>query len=181
SVKQRGHVQCGVTTGFAGFSMPDDKGVWRGLDIDLCRAIAAAVLGDAEKYKAVPLNSQQRFTALQSGEIDVLTRNTSITQQRETALGAISAGVNFYDGRGCLVPKSLAVSCARDLDRASIGMATGTPTETSMADSARPNGITSRPVVIEPFNGVVHAFAAGRCAAFTSDTSGLASIRVSRM
>src|SRR5690606_4565827 len=99
-VKQRGHVQCGVTTGFAGFSTPDDKGVWRGLDIDLCRAVAAAVLGDAGKFKAVPLNSQQRFTALQSGEIDILARNTSVTQQRDTALGVISAGINFYDGQG---------------------------------------------------------------------------------
>ena len=94
AVKQRGHLQCGVTTGFAGFSAPDDQGQWRGLDIDLCRAIAAAVLGNASKFKVVPLNSQQRFTALQSGEIDVLTRNTSITQQRDTALGVIHAGID---------------------------------------------------------------------------------------
>src|SRR5690554_1803670 len=109
-VTQRGYVQCGVTTGFAGFSTPDDKGVWRGLDIDLCRAVAAAVLGDADKFKAVPLNSQQRFTALQSAEIDVLARNTTVTQQRDTALGAISAGINFYDGQGFLVHKELGVT-----------------------------------------------------------------------
>jgi len=180
-VKQRGHVQCGVTTGFAGFSAPDDKGVWRGLDIDFCRAVAAAVLGDAGKFKAVPLNSQQRFTALQSGEIDLLARNTSVTQQRDTALGAIHAGINFYDGQGFLVHKSLGVTSAKELDQASICMQTGTSNENTMADWARANGITYRPVVIEQFNEVVNAFAAGRCDAFTTDASGLASIRVSRM
>ncbi|MDX3894689.1 amino acid ABC transporter substrate-binding protein [Pusillimonas sp.] len=180
-VKQRGHVQCGVTTGFAGFSAPDDKGVWRGLDIDFCRAVAAAVLGDAGKFKAVPLNSQQRFTALQSGEIDLLARNTSVTQQRDTALGAIHAGINFYDGQGFLVHKSLGVTSAKELDQASICMQTGTSNENTMADWARANGISYRPVVIEQFNEVVKAFAAGRCDAFTTDASGLASIRVSRM
>jgi len=180
-VKQRGHVQCGVTTGFAGFSAPDDKGVWRGLDIDFCRAVAAAVLGDAGKFKAVPLNSQQRFTALQSGEIDLLARNTSVTQQRDTALGAIHAGINFYDGQGFLVHKSLGVTSAKELDQASICMQTGTSNENTMADWARANGISYRPVVIEQFNEVVKAFAAERCDAFTTDASGLASIRVSRM
>lgn len=180
-VRQRGHVQCGVTTGFAGFSAPDDKGVWRGLDIDFCRAVAAAVLGDADKFKAVPLNSQQRFTALQSGEIDLLARNTSVTQQRDTALGAIHAGINFYDGQGFLVHKSLGVTSAKELDQASICMQTGTSNENTMADWARANGISYRPVVIEQFNEVVKAFAAGRCDAFTTDASGLASIRASRM
>lgn len=180
-VKQRGHVQCGVTTGFAGFSMPNDKGEWRGLDIDVCRAVAAAVLGDASKFKAVPLNSQQRFTALQSGEVDLLARNTSVTQQRDTALGAIHAGINFYDGQGFLVHKSLGVTSAKELDQASICMQTGTSNENTMADWARANGITYRPVVIEQFNEVVKAFVAGRCDAFSTDASGLASIRVSRM
>jgi len=180
-VKERGYVQCGVTTGFAGFSAPDDKGQWRGLDVDMCRAVAAAVFGQADKYKAVPLNSQQRFTALQSGEIDLLARNTSVTQQRDTALGAIHAGVNFYDGQGFLVPKALGVSSAKDLDGATICMQTGTSNENTMADWARAHGIRYKPVVIEQFNEVVNAFATGRCDAFSTDASGLASIRVSRL
>ena len=109
TVKQRGHVVCGTTTGFAGFSAPDDKGEWKGIDVDLCKSVAAAVFGDANKFKVVPLNSQQRFTALQSGEIDVLTRNTTVTQQRDTSLGIMSPGVNFYDGQGFLVSKKLGV------------------------------------------------------------------------
>lgn len=180
-VKSRGVLHCGVTTGFAGFSAPDAKGEWKGLDIDMCRAVAAAVLGDAAKFKAVPLNSQQRFTALQSGEIDLLTRNTSVTQQRDTALGAIAAGVNFYDGQGFLVGKSLGVKSAKELDGASVCMQTGTSNENTMADWARANNVTYKPVVIEQFNEVVNAFAAGRCDVFTTDASGLASIRISKM
>lgn len=180
-VKQRGVVNCGVTTGFAGFSAPDAKGVWHGLDIDMCRAVAAAVLGDATKFKAVPLNSQQRFTALQSGEIDLLARNTTVTQQRDTALGAIAAGVNFYDGQGFLVPRSLGVKSAKDLNGASVCMQTGTSNENTMADWARANNVNYKPVVIEQFNEVVNAFAAGRCDVFTTDASGLASIRISKM
>ncbi len=180
-VKQRGVVNCGFTTGFAGFSAPDAKGVWQGLDVDMCRAVAAAVLGDASKFKAVPLNSQQRFTALQSGEIDLLARNTTVTQQRDTALGAISAGVNFYDGQGFLVSKSLGVKSAKELNGASVCMQTGTSNENTMADWARANNVNYKPVVIEQFNEVVNAFAAGRCDVFTTDASGLASIRISKM
>lgn len=180
-VKKRGYVQCGVTTGFAGFSAPDAKGQWKGLDVDMCRAVAATVFGDASKFKAVPLNSQQRFTALQSGEIDVLTRNTTVTQQRDTALGAIAAGVNFYDGQGFLVPKSLGVKSAKELDGATVCMQTGTSNENTMADWARANNVKYKPVVIEQFNEVVNAFAAGRCDVFTTDASGLASIRISKM
>src|SRR5690554_7072481 len=121
-VKERGVVNCGFTTGFAGFSAPDAKGVWQGLDVDMCRAVAAAVFGDATKFKAVPLNSQQRFTALQSGEIDLLARNTTVTQQRDTALGAIHAGINFYDGQGFLVSKELGVKSAKELNDASVCM-----------------------------------------------------------
>ncbi len=181
NVQKRGYVQCGVTTGFAGFSAPDAKGVWQGLDIDLCRAVAAATLGDATKYKAVPLNSQQRFTALQSGEIDVLARNTTVTQQRDTALGAIHAGINFYDGQGFLVPKKLGVSSAKELNGATVCMQTGTSNENTMADWARANKVEYTPVVIEQFNEVVNAFVAGRCDVFTTDASGLASIRISKM
>jgi len=180
-VKQRGVVNCGVTTGFAGFSAPDAKGQWQGLDVDMCRAVAAAVLGDASKFKAVPLNSQQRFTALQSGEIDLLARNTTVTQQRDTALGAISAGVNFYDGQGFLVSKSLGVKSAKELNGASVCMQTGTSNENTMADWARANNVQYKPVVIEQFNEVVNAFAAGRCDVFTTDASGLASIRISKL
>ena len=180
-VKKRGEVHCGVTTGFAGFSAPDAKGVWQGLDIDVCRAVAAAVLGDAKKFKAVPLNSQQRFTALQSGEIDLLARNTTVTQQRDTALGVISAGVNFYDGQGFLVPRSLGVKSAKELNGASVCMQTGTSNENNMADWARANHVEYKPVVIEQFNEVVNAFAAGRCDVFTTDASGLASIRISKL
>ena len=181
TVKQRGHVVCGTTTGFAGFSAPDDKGEWKGLDIDLCKSIAAAVFGDATKFKNVPLNSQQRFTALQSGEIDVLTRNTTVTQQRDTALGIQSPGINFYDGQGFLVSKKLGVKSAKELDGATVCMQTGTSNENTMADWARANNIKYTPVVFDQFNEVVNAFASGRCDVFSTDASGLASIRISRL
>lgn len=180
-VRQRGAVMCGTTTGFAGFSAPDAKGVWHGLDVDLCRAVAAAVFGDANKFKIVPLNSQQRFTALQSGEIDVLARNTSITQQRDTALGIIHAGINFYDGQGFMVPKSLGVKSAKELNGATVCMQTGTSNENTMADWARTHHVNYKPVVIETFNEVVNAFASGRCDVFSTDASGLASIRISKL
>ncbi len=180
-VKKRGQVVCGTTTGFAGFSAPDAKGVWQGLDVDLCRAVAAAVFGDADKIKIVPLNSQQRFTALQSGEVDVLTRNTTVTQQRDTALGITHAGINFYDGQGFLVPKKLGVKSAKDLNGATICLQTGTSNENTLADWARANKVSYKPVVIETFNEVVNAFASGRCDVFSTDASGLASIRISKL
>src|SRR5690606_11233346 len=129
TVRDRAVVHCGVTTGFAGFSAPDSQGTWPGLDADMCRAGAAAASGDAAKFKAVPLNSRQRFTALQSGEIDLLARNTTVTQQRDTALGAIHAGINFYDGQGFLVPKALGVKSAKELNDASVCMQQGTTNE----------------------------------------------------
>ncbi|MYZ43746.1 amino acid ABC transporter substrate-binding protein [Schauerella aestuarii] len=181
TVKNRGHVQCGTTTGFAGFSAPDAKGEWTGLDVDLCRAVAAAVFGDASKFKITPLNSQQRFTALQSGEVDLLARNTTVTQQRDTALGLIHAGINFYDGQGFLVPKKLGVASAKELDGATICLQTGTSNENTLADWARANKVKYSPVVIETFNEVVNAFATGRCDVFSTDASGLASIRISRL
>lgn len=180
-VQQRDVVHCGVTTGFAGFSAPDSQGEWQGLDVDLCRAVAAATLGDATKFKPVPLNAQQRFTALQSGEVDVLTRNTTVTQQRDTALGAIHAGINFYDGQGFLVRKDLGVSSALELDGATVCMQTGTSNENNMADWARTHNVNFQPVVLDQFDEVVNAFAAGRCDVFTTDASGLASIRISRL
>ncbi len=180
-VRERGYVQCGVTTGFAGFSAPDAQGRWQGLDIDFCRAVAAAVLGDAERIRPVPLSSQQRFTALQSGEIDVLARNTTVTLMRETATGALHVGITFYDGQGFLVHKEDGVQKAEDLDGATICMQTGTSNENTLADWARAKGIRYKPVVIEQFGEVVKAFAAGRCDVFSTDASGLASIRASRM
>lgn len=180
-VRDRGELHCGVTTGFAGFSAPDSKGEWRGLDVDVCRAVAAAVLGDASKFKAVPLNAQQRFTALQSGEIDLLARNTTVTQSRDTSLGVIHAGVNFYDGQGFLVSKDLGVKSAKDLNDATICMQQGTTNENTMADWARANNVKYKPVVFDQFNEVVGAFASGRCDVFSTDASGLASIRISRL
>ena len=181
NVKQRGAVVCGATTGFAGFSAPDAKGQWQGLDVDLCKSIAAAVFGDASKFKIVPLNSQQRFTALQSGEVDVLTRNTTVTQQRDTALGLISAGVNFYDGQGFLVSKQLGVKSAKELNGATICLQTGTSNENTLADWARANKVEYKPVVFDQFNEVVNAFATNRCDVFSTDASGLASIRISKL
>ena len=180
-VRDRGELHCGVTTGFAGFSAPDSKGEWRGLDVDVCRAVAAAVFGDASKFKAVSLNAQQRFTALQSGEIDLLARNTTVTQTRDTSLGVIHAGVNFYDGQGFLVSKDLGVKSAKDLNDATICMQQGTTNENTMADWARANKVNYKPVVFDQFNEVVGAFAAGRCDVFSTDASGLASIRISRL
>ena len=180
-VRQRGTVQCGTTTGFAGFSAPDAQGNWKGLDVDLCRAVAAAVFGDATKFKIVPLNAQQRFTALQSGEVDVLTRNTTVTQQRDTALGLIHAGINFYDGQGFMVPKALNLKSAKEIDGASVCMQAGTSNENTMADWARAHNVKYTPVVFDAFNEVVAAFDAGRCDVFSTDASGLASIRISRL
>jgi len=180
-VKERGAVRCGVTTGFAGFSAPDAKGDWKGLDVDMCRAVAAAALGDASKIKIVPLNAQQRFTALQSGEIDLLSRNTTVTLTRDTGVGAIHAAINFYDGQGFLVAKSLGIKSAKEINGATVCMQTGTSNENTMADWARANGVKYTPVVIEQFNEVVNAFASGRCDVFTTDASGLASIRISKL
>jgi len=180
-VRKRGTVQCGATTGFAGFSAPDAQGNWKGLDVDLCRAVAAAVFGDASKYKIVPLNAQQRFTALQSGEVDVLTRNTTVTQQRDTALGLIHAGINFYDGQGFMVPKALNLKSAKEINGASVCMQAGTSNENTMADWARAHNVKYTPVVFDAFNEVVAAFDSGRCDVFSTDASGLASIRISRL
>lgn len=181
AVKKKGYVQCGLTDGVSGFSATNSKGEWEGMDVDICRAVAAAVFGDPTKFKGTALSTQQRFTALQSGEVDVLTRNTTVTQQRDTALGIIHAGINFYDGQGFLVPKSLGVKSAKEINGATICLQTGTSNENTLADWARANKVTYKPVVIETFNEVVNAFAAGRCDVFSTDASGLASIRISKL
>lgn len=177
TVKKRGYVQCGVSTGIQGFSWPDSKGNWQGLDVDMCRAIAATVFNDAGKYRLTPLTTQARFTALQSGEVDVLTRNVTPTMARDTTLGLISTGVNYYDSQGVMVSAKLGVKKLKELDGATICVQPGTVTELDLADWFRANGLKFKPVVIDKYDEIVRAFAAGRCDAFTSDKSQLAASR----
>jgi len=181
AVMDRGAVRCGVSGSLAGFSIPDSQGVMQGLDADVCRAVAAAVLGDAEAVEFVPLSAQQRFTALQSGEVDMLSRNTTWTLTRDTALGLNFTNVTFYDGQGFMVPTSLGVSSASELDGAAICVQTGTTTEKNLTDYFRATGMSFDPVVFEGFEESVTAFVNGRCDAYTTDASGLASIRVSNV
>jgi general L-amino acid transport system substrate-binding protein len=180
TVRSRGFVQCGVNTGVAGFSAPDSKGVWRGIDVDLCRAVAAAALGDASKVRYTPLTAQQRFTALQSGEVDILARNTTWTLGRDTSLSLNFVGVNYYDGQGFMVPRKLNVKSAKQLNGATICVQPGTTTELNLADWFRSNRMTFKPVVIEKLEEVLNAYFAGRCDAFTTDHSGLVALRASR-
>ncbi len=180
-VRNRGFVICGATTGLLGFSSPDSMGIWRGLDIDLCHAIAAAIFGDANRFRIVPLNSQQRFIALQSSEIDVLTYNTSVTQQRDTTLGIVNAGINFYDERRFIVPRSLGIESAKELDGATICIQSGISNGNIISAWARSNNISYKPVIFDAFNETVNAFSSGRCDAFSTDSSGLASIRISKL
>ena len=157
SVRSKGFLQCGVNTGLAGFSQPDSKGVWRGIDVDLCRAVAAAVLGDAAKVRYTPLTAQQRFTALQSGEVDILSRNTTWTITRDTSLGLNFVGVNYYDGQGFMVPRKLNVKSAKQLNGATVCVQPGTTTELNLADYFRANRMTFKPVVIEKLEEVLNA------------------------
>jgi len=180
AVKQRGELICGVNTGLGGFSLPDSEGNYTGLDVDVCKAVAAAILGDAEKVKYVPLTAQQRFTALQTGEVDILSRNTTWTLTRDTSLGLNFAGVSYYDGQGFMIPKALyddGVTSAKDLDGATVCVQPGTTTELNLADYFRANDMTFKPVVIEKLQDVNAAFFSGRCDVYTTDSSGLASIR----
>ncbi|UCG20083.1 MAG: amino acid ABC transporter substrate-binding protein, partial [Deltaproteobacteria bacterium] len=177
SVKKRGYLIAGVNGGVFGFSMPDEKGVWKGLDVDTARAIAAAVFGDASKIKYVPLTAVQRLPALQAKEIDVLCRNTTQTLTRETANGLNFAQVNYYDGQGFLVPRKLGIKSAKDLQGATICVLPGTTTELNVADFFRANNMRWRPVVIESTPELGKAFFAGRCDVLTSDLSQLAAHR----
>ncbi|MCS6877878.1 MAG: amino acid ABC transporter substrate-binding protein [Geminicoccaceae bacterium] len=178
AVKKRGYLLCGVNnSGLPGFAQVDDKGNWAGLDIDLCRAVAAAVFGDATKVKYVPLSAKERFTALQSKEIDVLSRNSTWTLARDSALGLDFVAVNYYDGQGFMVPKSLGVKSAKELDGASVCVQTGTTTELNLADFFRANNMKYEPVVFETNDELITAFQAGRCDVFTTDQSGLYSSR----
>ena len=180
NVRAKGYVQCGVNTGLAGFSQPDSQGAWKGLDVDMCRAVAAAVFGDASKARYTPTTGVQRFPALQSGEVDILTRNTTWTVVRDTTLGFNFAGVNFYDGQGFMVPKKLKVKSAKQLNGATVCVQPGTTTELNLADYFRANRMTMKPVVIEKLEEVTAAYFSGRCDVFTTDVSGLVSVRGSR-
>ena len=176
-IKKAGALNCGVSQGLPGFSNPDDKGSWTGIDVDYCKALAAAVLGDANKVKFVPLSAKVRFTALQSGEIDVLSRNTTWTFTRDTNLGLNFSGVLYYDGQGFMVRKKLGVKSARELAGAAVCTNTGTTTELNLADYFKSNGMKYKVVAFESANEVVAAYDAGRCDVFTTDRSGLAAQR----
>jgi general L-amino acid transport system substrate-binding protein len=177
AIKARGQLICGVNTGVAGFAQADSQGKWVGLDVDVCRAVAAAVFGDSEKVKYVPTTAQQRFTALQSGEVDILARNTTVTLTRDTALGLDFTAVNYYDGQGFMVNKKLGVKSAKELNGATVCVAPGTTTELNLADYFRTNKMTFKPVVIEKVEEVRAAFFSGRCDVYTTDASGLYSTR----
>lgn len=176
-VTARGTLSCGVSTGLPGFSLQDDKGNWTGIDVDVCRAVAAAVLGDATKVRFVPLTAKERFTALQSGEIDILSRNTTWTHTRDTSLGLNFAGVNYYDGQGFLVQKALGVKSAKELDGASVCIQAGTTTELNLADYFRLNGMKYSAVVYDTSDQTREGFEAARCDILTSDQSQLYAIR----
>ncbi|MEB4591757.1 amino acid ABC transporter substrate-binding protein [Candidatus Thiothrix sp. Deng01] len=177
AVKSRGQLVCGVNVALAGFSSADSNGAWSGLDVDYCKALAAAILGDANKVKWAPLNAQQRFTALQSGEIDILSRNTTWTLTRDASLGANFVGVMYYDGQGFMVPKKLKLTSAKQLDNATVCVQSGTTTEKNLTDFARVNNLKIKPLVFEKNEAATGAYHSGRCQAYTTDASGLAAER----
>jgi general L-amino acid transport system substrate-binding protein len=178
SVKEKGYVQCGVSTGLPGFSNADASGNWQGLDVDVCRAVAAATLGDASKVKFSPLTAKERFTALQSGEIDMLSRNTTWTLTRDASLGLNFAGVNYYDGQGFMVTKGLGVKSAKELDGAAVCIQAGTTTELNLADYFRQNGMKYKSVTYDTSDATIKGFEAGRCDMITSDQSQLYALRI---
>jgi general L-amino acid transport system substrate-binding protein len=173
NVKQKGFLQCGANTGLAGFGQPDAQGNWTGLDVEFCRAIAAAIFDDPTKVKFVPLSAKDRFTALQSGEVDVLVRNSTWTMSRDTSLGLNFTGVNYYDGQGFMVRKSLKIASALELSGASICVQQGTTTELNLADYFRANKLELKSVTFATSDETLKAYDAGRCDAFTTDASGL--------
>jgi general L-amino acid transport system substrate-binding protein len=172
-VKERGFLKCGSNTGLAGFGLPNDAGVWEGIDVDVCRAVAAAVFGDATKVEYIPTTSKVRFTVLQSGEVDMLSRNTTWTLQRDVELGLEFVGVNYYDGQGFMVRKDLGVSSATELDGASVCIQVGTTTEMNLADYFAGNGMSYEAVPVETNSEADAAYTAGRCDVYTTDASGL--------
>ena len=172
-VKAKGHIQCGVSQGLPGFSNPDSAGNWSGLDVDFCKGMAAAIFGDASKVQFTPLSAKERFTALQSGEVDILSRNTTWTMSRDTQLGLNFAVVNYYDGQGFMVRKSMNINSALQLSGAAICTNTGTTTELNVADYFRANNMDYELVAFEKADEVVAAYDAGRCDVYTTDQSGL--------
>ncbi|WP_119418973.1 amino acid ABC transporter substrate-binding protein [Desertibaculum subflavum] len=180
AIKKRDLLHCGVSTGLAGFSLPDSQGKWSGLDVDICKAVAAALLGDANKVKFVPSNAQQRFPMLQSGEVDILSRNTTWTLTRDTSLGFNFAPVTYYDGQGFMVAKKLGVKSAKELNGATVCVQQGTTTEQNLADYFRATKMEFKPVVFTELKEVEGAFFSGRCDVYTTDASGLASTRAAK-
>ncbi|PWC52716.1 amino acid ABC transporter substrate-binding protein [Azospirillum sp. TSO22-1] len=176
-VKQKGYVQCGVNLGLYGFSAPDEKGQWSGIDVDFCRAVSAAVFGSVDKVKYTPLSAQQRLPALQSGEVDLLARNTTRTLSRDTANGLNFAPTNYYDGQAFMVSAKLGLKSAKQLNGATVCVLPGTTTEQNVADYFRANKMNFKPVVIEKNEELHKAFFGGRCDALSSDASQLAAIR----
>ncbi len=177
AIKARGQVICGVNTGLAGFSAADSSGNWTGLDVDVCKAVAAALLSDATKVKYVPLNAQQRFTALQSGEIDVLSRNTTFTLTRDGSLGLSATTPIYYDGQGFMVQAKSKIKSAKQLKGQTVCVQSGTTTEKNLTDYSRANNLNIKPVVFEKLEAATGAYFSGRCVAYTTDASGLASTR----
>lgn len=177
-VKAKDSVQCGVSQGLPGFSNQDDAGNWTGIDVDLCRAVAAAVFGDANKVKYTPLSAKERFTALSSGEVDILSRNTTWTMTRDTQLGLNFAGVNYYDGQGLMVPTATGATSALQLSGANICTNTGTTTELNVTDYFRANNMSFKLIAFEKADEVVQAYDSGRCNVYTTDRSGLAAQRL---
>jgi len=177
TVRERGELHCGVNTGLPGFSQPDEDGNWAGLDVDTCRAIAAAIFGDADKVSFTPLTAKERFTALQSGEVDVLSRNTTWTLTRDASLGLNFTGTNFYDGQGFMVRKALGVDSALQLDGATVCVLAGTTTELNLADYFRRHDMDYQAVVFDNADQTVRGFASNRCDVLTSDRSQLAALR----
>jgi len=177
AVKARGQVVCGVNTSGPGFSNADSQGRWTGLDVDFCRAVAAAVLSDANKVKFVPLNSQQRFSSLQAGEIDVLSRNSTWTLTRDASLGVVFTGINYFDGQGFMVPKKLKIDSAKKMNGATVCVQAGTTSEKNVADYFGANGMKYKSVVFDTAEAITSAFFAGRCQVYTTDMSDLAGAR----
>jgi len=181
AVRARGALICGVPTGTAGFAQADNQGKWVGLDVDVCRAVAAAIFGDSEKVKYTPLTAQQRFTALQSGEVDILSNNTTATLTRDTALGLDFTAVTYYDGQGFMVNKKLGVKSAKELNGATVCVQPGTTTELNLADYFRSQKMSFKPVVIEKAEEARAAFFSGRCDVYTTDSSALYSARAANV
>ena len=173
TVKEKGVVTCGVSTGIAGFSATDSNGVWNGIDVDACKAVASAVFGDASKVKYVPLTAKERFTALQSGEIDMLARSTTWTLTRDASLGLNFTGVNYYDGQGFLVNKSIGVNSAKELDGATVCIQAGTTTELNVTDYFTANKMTYKPITYDTSGQTIEGFKSGRCDVVSSDASQL--------